>query len=161
MAAVAPVAAVDRLTSDGASDSWLNNKANQLRLGDVFLQHISRSDASLAAKWATSWAAIPEQYAASRNLYEIFAHWLTRVYVKRDETTRNAGTTAFLATVPMPAPPAGGTPSHTTAMVVLGNDTTEEDLVELHDGVTKHNTVRLRSRWTWLAATVNEEGGEQ
>ena len=64
------------------------------------------------------------------------------VIAETNETTRNAGTTAFLATVPMPAPPAGGTPSHTIAMVVLGNDTTEEDLVELPDGVTKHNTVR-------------------
>ena len=39
---------------------------------------------ALTAKWGTSWPAIAEEHAASRDLYEVFAHWLTRVYVKRD-----------------------------------------------------------------------------
>ena len=74
----------DRITADGGSESWTNNQTYQRNLGDMFLQHIAGTNSALSSKWGTSWENIPEEFTASFELYECFAHWLCRVHLKKD-----------------------------------------------------------------------------
>jgi hypothetical protein len=46
MAAVGSVA----MSADGSSDSWENNKTNQVRLANEFLKHISTTDSALSQR---------------------------------------------------------------------------------------------------------------
>lgn len=70
------------LTAEGASDSWENNKSNQVRLGNEFLKHISTTDSALGKKWGTDWARVPEQHRCSTEIYEHIAYFFVHVYKK-------------------------------------------------------------------------------
>jgi hypothetical protein len=78
MAAAGSVA----MTADGSSDSWENNKANQVRLGNEFLKHISTTDSALSAKWGQDWVSVSEEAACSCEIYEHFATFLCFTYKK-------------------------------------------------------------------------------
>ena len=75
-----PPAAVEPLTSDGLSASWLGNQANQLRIGDCFLAHMALTNARLTEMWGKEWSALPEEHAASTSVYEYLSSYLVYHY---------------------------------------------------------------------------------
>jgi hypothetical protein len=81
MAAAGSVA----MTADGSSDSWENNKTNQIRLGNEFLKHISTTDSALSAKWGEDWVSVREEAACSCEIYEHFATFLCFTYKKNGD----------------------------------------------------------------------------
>ena len=70
------------MTADGSSESWENNKGNQVHLGNEFLKHISLTDSALCSKWGTDWSSVPEEFAASQELYGHGASFLVFTYKK-------------------------------------------------------------------------------
>ena len=89
--AMAGVGASKEMTADGTSDSWENNKANQVRLGNAFLKHISITDSALAKKWGADWGTVPEEHACSQEIYGHFATFLTQVYKKASDKHMELG----------------------------------------------------------------------
>ena len=81
MAAAGSVA----MTADGSSDSWENNKTNQIRLGNEFLKHLSTTDSALSAKWGEDWASVREEAACSCEIYEHLATFLCFTYKKNGD----------------------------------------------------------------------------
>ena len=81
MAAAGSVA----MTADGSSDSWENNKTNQIRLGNEFLKHLSTTDSALSAKWGEDWASVREEAACSCEIYEHFATFICFTYKKNGD----------------------------------------------------------------------------
>lgn len=59
--AAAAAARAAPLTDQGTSDAWENSKANQLRIGNKFLDAVSEQ--ALKAKWGLVWEKVPEEYA--------------------------------------------------------------------------------------------------
>ena len=88
---MAGVGASKEMTADGTSDSWENNKANQVRLGNAFLKHISITDSALAKKWGADWGTVPEEHACSQEIYGHFATFLTQVYKKASDKHMELG----------------------------------------------------------------------
>ena len=83
MAAAAAGGSVE-MGAVGASTSWESNQSNQVRLGNELLKWIAGTDSVLSAKWGSDWNAIPEEWAAGRELYGHFATFLCRTYKKQD-----------------------------------------------------------------------------
>ena len=80
-----PPAPSVEMTAGGASDSWENNKSNQVRLGNAFLKHLTKTDSALSAKWGAEWNSVAEEQACSQELYGHFANFLVQVYKKANE----------------------------------------------------------------------------
>ena len=70
------------LTHEGASESWENNKSNQIRLGNEFLKHISTTDSALSKKWGADWTSVPEEHRCGTKLFEHVAYFFVHVYTK-------------------------------------------------------------------------------
>jgi hypothetical protein len=70
------------MTAEGSSDSWEANKGNQVRLGNEFLLHISKTDSGLSTLWGQDWSAVPEDHAAHPDIYGHGATFLVYTYKK-------------------------------------------------------------------------------
>ena len=77
--AAAAAARAAPLTDQGTSDAWENSKANQLRIGNKFLDAVSEQ--ALKAKWGLVWEKVPEEYACSPELYNALASYLSQEYI--------------------------------------------------------------------------------
>jgi len=73
------------MSADGSSDSWENNKTNQVRLANEFLKHISTIVSCLSAKWGEDWVSVREEAACSCEIYEHFATFLCFTYKKNGD----------------------------------------------------------------------------
>ena len=74
----------------GQSSDWLASKANHVRIGNLFLAHVGKTDAELSAKWGLSWAELPEAEAAQQDVYSHLATFLVETYTIQDKD-RNQG----------------------------------------------------------------------
>ena len=64
----------------GESESWVQQTKNQLRVADLFLKHINDTTSALATKWGDDWTKVPEEYAASEEIFGHLATFLVETY---------------------------------------------------------------------------------
>ena len=78
------------MSAGGGSDAWYQAKANHVRIGTCFLEHIAEASPELSAKWGTDWRALAEEHACSKEIYEHLATYLVNTYTI-PEGVRNQG----------------------------------------------------------------------
>ena len=71
----------DGVPSGGSSAGWVATLSNQQNVGDMFLAYIKEASPELGGKWGAEWSEVPENYAASQELFAHFATYLVNVYV--------------------------------------------------------------------------------
>jgi hypothetical protein len=75
----------------GESESWVQQTKNQLRVADLFLKHINDTTSALAAKWGDDWTKVPEEYAASEEIFGHLATFLVETYrIDKNSATRQS-----------------------------------------------------------------------
>ena len=69
----------------GASDEWVSGKANQVRIGNLFLASISISNPQQSALWGTDWGSVPEEQICTKDFFALLATFLVQEYVIEED----------------------------------------------------------------------------
>jgi hypothetical protein len=89
--AAAPASdAMQPMTSEGSSSDWVKAKANMRRIGNLFLEHLQMSNATLSAEWGSEWDELTEEVVTTIDFWGLLATYLVSVYVIAKGST-NAG----------------------------------------------------------------------
>ena len=78
------------MAAGGTSKSWTDARANNISVANDFLKHIANTDESLSDRWGGSWVDVPEEEAASRDIFARLATYLAEVHLIKSGN-RNAG----------------------------------------------------------------------
>ena len=78
--AAAPAPTTEAMEAEGASIRHVQNKSNQLRIGNLFLKHVQSADKELSAAWGLEFMKVPEKHAASKEIYAHLATFVTHTY---------------------------------------------------------------------------------
>jgi len=89
-AAKASAKATAGLTPEADSLRWAQGKANQVRIGNLFLSNAATANPELATKWGSDWARIAEEHMTAPELWAHLADFIVHVYTIEDGSV-NAG----------------------------------------------------------------------
>ena len=70
-----------QMAAGGTSKSWTYARANNISVANDFLKHIADTDQSLSDRWGGSWVDVPEEEAASREIFARLATYLAEVHL--------------------------------------------------------------------------------
>ena len=70
-----------QMDARGSSDDWQKGQASMLKIGHEFLDHISKADKELSARWGLDWNKVPEHELTEEEIWGHLATFLVETRI--------------------------------------------------------------------------------
>lgn len=94
-----PTAPMAPMAATGTSASTIKAAVNHVRIGNLFLEHISKENADLSARWGKDFLKVPETEICTEYFFGMVATYLASVYISEGGASKGnhiSSTTAEL-----------------------------------------------------------------